>query len=151
MPLCERGTSPIQAVPVAFLSSPRYANRNTRRGYTGNSADWRPATDSDNSAVARHAISAVRRAFRFIDARLCGHADRVDLRALIVEAPNPVSVLLTNMPGCGMAVRQGHEMMAAMVTVRPADDLAEVARSPWRRAAARAARQATRRRRPHRR
>jgi hypothetical protein len=36
MPLCERGTSTIQAVADAFLSSPRYANRNTRRGYTGN-------------------------------------------------------------------------------------------------------------------
>ena len=38
MPLRERSTSTVQAVAVAFLSSPRYANRNTRRGYTGNSA-----------------------------------------------------------------------------------------------------------------
>ena len=38
MPLCERSTSTVQAVAVAFLSSLRYANRNTRRGYTGNSA-----------------------------------------------------------------------------------------------------------------
>ena len=36
MPLCERGASTIQAVADAFLSSPRYVNRNTRRGYTGN-------------------------------------------------------------------------------------------------------------------
>ena len=36
MPLCERGTSTIQAVADAFLSSQRSANRNTRRGYTGN-------------------------------------------------------------------------------------------------------------------
>ena len=36
MPLRERGTSTIQAVADAFLSSPRYANRNTRRSYTGN-------------------------------------------------------------------------------------------------------------------
>ena len=36
MPLRERGTSTIQAVADAFLSSPRYANRNTRRSYTDN-------------------------------------------------------------------------------------------------------------------
>jgi hypothetical protein len=59
MPLRERDTSTIQAAADAFLSSPRYANRNTRRGYTGNSAHRRLATDSDNSAVARHAISAL--------------------------------------------------------------------------------------------
>jgi len=35
MPLRERGTSTIQAAADAFLSSPRYANPNTRRGYTG--------------------------------------------------------------------------------------------------------------------
>jgi hypothetical protein len=35
MPLRERGTSTIHAVADA-LSSPQYANRNTRRGYTGN-------------------------------------------------------------------------------------------------------------------
>jgi hypothetical protein len=36
MPLCERGTSTIQTLADAFLSSPRYVNRNTRRGYAGN-------------------------------------------------------------------------------------------------------------------
>jgi hypothetical protein len=36
MPLRERDTSTIQAVADTFLSSPRHANRNTRRGYTGN-------------------------------------------------------------------------------------------------------------------
>ena len=35
MPLRERDTSTFQAAADAFLSSPRYANRNTRRGYTG--------------------------------------------------------------------------------------------------------------------
>ncbi len=35
MPLRERDTSMIQAAADAFLSSPRYANPNTRRGYTG--------------------------------------------------------------------------------------------------------------------
>ena len=35
MPLRERDTSTIQATADAFLSSPRYANPNTRRGYTG--------------------------------------------------------------------------------------------------------------------
>ncbi len=35
MPLRERDTSTIQAAADAFLSSPRYANPNTRRGYTG--------------------------------------------------------------------------------------------------------------------
>ena len=59
MALCERGTSTIQAAAVAFLSSPPYENWNTRRGYTSNSAHLGLATDSDNSAVARHAISAV--------------------------------------------------------------------------------------------
>src|SRR5215472_102281 len=34
MPLRERDTSTIQAAAGAFLSSPRYANPNTRRGYT---------------------------------------------------------------------------------------------------------------------
>ena len=34
-PLRERDTSPIQAAAGAFLSSPRYANPNTGRGYTG--------------------------------------------------------------------------------------------------------------------
>ena len=35
MPLRERDTSTIQAAADAFLSSPRYADPNTRRGYTG--------------------------------------------------------------------------------------------------------------------
>ena len=35
MPLRERVTSTIQAAADAFLSSPRHANPNTRRGYTG--------------------------------------------------------------------------------------------------------------------
>ena len=35
MPLRERNTSTVQAAADAFLSSPRYANPNTRRGYTG--------------------------------------------------------------------------------------------------------------------
>jgi hypothetical protein len=35
MPLRERDTSTIQAGADAFLPSPRYANPNTRRGYTG--------------------------------------------------------------------------------------------------------------------
>ena len=35
MPLRERDTSTIQAAADAFMSSPRYANPNTRRGYTG--------------------------------------------------------------------------------------------------------------------
>ena len=35
MPLRERDTSTIQAAAGAFLSAPRYANPNTRRGYTG--------------------------------------------------------------------------------------------------------------------
>jgi len=35
MPLRERDTSTIQAAAYAFLSSPQYANPNTRRGYTG--------------------------------------------------------------------------------------------------------------------
>ena len=35
MPLRERDTSTLQAAADAFLSSPRYANPNTRRGYTG--------------------------------------------------------------------------------------------------------------------
>ena len=34
MPLRERDTSTVQAAADAFLSSPRYANPNTRRGYT---------------------------------------------------------------------------------------------------------------------
>ena len=34
MPLRERDTSTVQAAAGAFLSSPRYANPNTRRGYT---------------------------------------------------------------------------------------------------------------------
>jgi hypothetical protein len=58
MPLCEWGTSTIQALAGAFLSSPRYVNRNTRRGYADNPGHWRLATDSDSSPVARHAISA---------------------------------------------------------------------------------------------
>jgi len=33
--LCGWGTSTVQALAGAFLSSPRYANPNTRRGYTG--------------------------------------------------------------------------------------------------------------------
>ena len=35
MPLREPDTSTVQAAAGAFLSSPRYANPNTRRGYTG--------------------------------------------------------------------------------------------------------------------
>ena len=35
VPLRERDTSTVQAAADAFLSSPRYANPNTRRGYTG--------------------------------------------------------------------------------------------------------------------
>src|SRR5258705_7179057 len=35
MPLRERDNSTVQAAADAFLSSPRYANPNTRRGYTG--------------------------------------------------------------------------------------------------------------------
>ena len=35
MPLRERDTSTVQAAAGAFLSSPRYDNPNTRRGYTG--------------------------------------------------------------------------------------------------------------------
>ena len=35
MPLRERDTSTVQAAADAFLSSPRYANPNTRRGCTG--------------------------------------------------------------------------------------------------------------------
>ena len=35
MPLWKRGTTTIQAVADVFLSSPRYANPNTRRGRTG--------------------------------------------------------------------------------------------------------------------
>jgi hypothetical protein len=35
MPLRQRDTSTIQAAADALLSSPRYANPNTRRGYTG--------------------------------------------------------------------------------------------------------------------
>jgi hypothetical protein len=48
MPLCEWGTSTIQALADAFLSSLRYVNRNTRRGYAGNPGHWRLATDSDS-------------------------------------------------------------------------------------------------------
>ena len=35
MPLRARDTGTVQAAADAFLSSPRYANPNTRRGYTG--------------------------------------------------------------------------------------------------------------------
>jgi hypothetical protein len=35
MPLRERDASTIRAAADAFLSSPRYASANTRRGYTG--------------------------------------------------------------------------------------------------------------------
>ena len=35
MPLRDRDTSTVQAAADAFLSSPRYANPNTRRGFTG--------------------------------------------------------------------------------------------------------------------
>jgi hypothetical protein len=52
MPLCEWGTSTIQALTDAFSSSPRYVNRNTRRGYVGNPGHWRLATDSDSSPVS---------------------------------------------------------------------------------------------------
>jgi hypothetical protein len=58
MPLCEWGTSTIQVLADAFLSSPRYVNRNTRRGYVGNPGHWRLATDSDRPPVAWHTISA---------------------------------------------------------------------------------------------
>jgi hypothetical protein len=58
MPLRERDTSTVQAAADAFLSSPRYVNRNTRRGYVGNPGHWQLATDSDSSPVALHAISA---------------------------------------------------------------------------------------------
>jgi hypothetical protein len=58
MPLCERSTSTIQAVADAFLTAPPHANRNTHCGCMGNSAHWRLVTNSDNSLVARHAISA---------------------------------------------------------------------------------------------
>ena len=53
MPLREPDTSTVQAAADAFLSSPRYANRNTRRGYADNAGHWRFATDSDSSPVAR--------------------------------------------------------------------------------------------------
>ena len=59
MPLRERDTSTVQAAADAFLSSPRYANPNTRRGYTGALDPRRVATDSDSSAVEGHAISAL--------------------------------------------------------------------------------------------
>jgi hypothetical protein len=36
MPLRERDTRTVQAAADAFLSSPRYANPNTRRSYVGN-------------------------------------------------------------------------------------------------------------------
>ena len=58
MSLREWGTSTIQALTDAFSSSPRYVNRNTRRGYVGNPGHWRLATDSDSSPIARPAISA---------------------------------------------------------------------------------------------
>ena len=58
MPLCEWGTSTIQALADAFLSSPRYVNRNARHGCADNAGHWRLATDSDSPPVARHAISA---------------------------------------------------------------------------------------------
>ena len=45
MPLRERDTSTIQAAADAFLSSPRYANPNTRRGYTGVLALYRFKTN----------------------------------------------------------------------------------------------------------
>jgi hypothetical protein len=38
MPLCEWGTSTIQVLADASLSSPRYVNRNTRRGYAASAA-----------------------------------------------------------------------------------------------------------------
>ena len=42
MPLCERGTSTIEALADAFLSARRYVNPDTRRGYVGNPGHWRP-------------------------------------------------------------------------------------------------------------
>ena len=53
MPLCEWGTQHDPGLADAFLSSPRYVNRNTRRGYADNAGHWRLATDSDSSPVAR--------------------------------------------------------------------------------------------------
>ena len=47
MPLCEWGTSTIQALADAFLSSLRYVDRNTRRGFAGNPGHWRLATVGD--------------------------------------------------------------------------------------------------------
>jgi hypothetical protein len=59
MPLCERDASTIRVLADAFLSSPRYVNRNTRRDYVRNHGQWRLTTDSDSSAVACLAISAL--------------------------------------------------------------------------------------------
>jgi hypothetical protein len=69
LPQVFRGPAGYAVVEVALADSfqgacfvkgnaPRYANWNTRRGYTGNSAHRRLATDSDNSTAVRHAISA---------------------------------------------------------------------------------------------
>ena len=80
MPLCEWGTSTIQALADAFLSSPRYVNRNTRRGYAGNPGHWRLATDSDSSPVALHAISAVMRGIESIGVHSLKRAERDDLQ-----------------------------------------------------------------------
>ena len=84
MPLREWGTSTIQALADAFLSSPRYVNRNTRRGYADNPGHWRLATDSDSPPVARHAISAVTCGLRLNADR---HAGRPDLGFLCAREP----------------------------------------------------------------
>ena len=53
MPLRQRDTSTVQAAADAFLSSPRYANPNTRRGYTGVLAAARPRS-CQPARTARH-------------------------------------------------------------------------------------------------
>jgi len=57
MPLRERDTSTVQARPDAFLSSPRYANQNTRRGYNGRAG---PACWPGSGPAARWPGSAGR-------------------------------------------------------------------------------------------
>ena len=79
MPLCERSTNTIQAVADAVLIAPRHVNRNTRCGCMGNSAHWRLVTDSDNSMVARHAISAAKRGRGDRCVHWQGRTDRADL------------------------------------------------------------------------
>lgn len=55
MSLCERA-SPIPALAGCLLVCGAVVDQNTRRAYNGNSAHWRLATESDNSATAWHAI-----------------------------------------------------------------------------------------------